>query len=178
MIIALTGYAGSGKSTVADYLIKKHGFTLIKFAGPLKQMMRALGLGEREIEGDLKEKPCALLGGKSPRQAMQLLGTEWGRDRIHPELWVNVAMAAAAAVLDQGGKVVIDDARFPNEIAAVRDMGGKVIRVSRPGVGPVNAHTSDNQRLPHDLEIFNTRSIAGLQEAVWFALASMEALDG
>ncbi len=177
MIIALTGYAGSGKSTVAQYLVEKHGYTRIKFAGPLKSMMRALGLGEREIEGDLKEAPCRLLGGKSPRQAMQLLGTEWGRDLIHPELWVNVAMANAAAVLDQGGRVVFDDTRFPNEVAAVRDMGGKVFRVTRPGVGPVNTHASDNIRLPHDLEIFNSRSIAGLQEAVWFALASMEVFD-
>lgn len=177
MIIGLTGYAQSGKSTVADYLVKKHGFTLIKFAGPLKSMMRALGLGEREIEGDLKEKPCALLGGKSPREAMQLLGTEWGRQHFGQNFWVNIALERAASVLDQGGQVVIDDVRFANEAAAIRIYGGKLFKITRPGVGPVNGHASDNQKLRHDLEIFNSRSIAGLQEAVWFALASMEAFE-
>ena len=177
MIIGLTGYAGSGKSTVAQYLVEKHGFTLIKFAGPLKSMMRALGLGEREIEGDLKEKPCALLGGRTPREAMQLLGTEWGREHFGQNFWVNIGMERAVDVLDQGGRVVIDDVRFPNEAAAIRVYGGKLMRITRPGVGPVNGHSSDNQKLRHDLEIFNSRSIAGLQEAVWFALASMGAFE-
>ena len=177
MIIGLTGYAQSGKSTVADYLVKKHGFTLIKFAGPLKSMMRGLGLGEREIEGDLKEKPCALLGGRTPREAMQLLGTEWGRQHFGQNFWVNIGMERAASVLDQGGQVVIDDVRFANEAAAIHIYGGKLFKITRPGVGPVNGHSSDNQKLRHDLEIFNSRSIAGLQEAVWFALASMEAFE-
>jgi hypothetical protein len=78
-LIALTGYAGSGKSTLADILACEHGFTVVKFAGPLKAMLRALGLDEREIEGDLKEQPCQLLAGHTPRRAMQTLGTEWGR---------------------------------------------------------------------------------------------------
>jgi hypothetical protein len=60
-IIAFTGLAGSGKSTAAKHLCTRHGFERVRFAGPLKDMMRALGLTEREIEGDRKESPCALL---------------------------------------------------------------------------------------------------------------------
>jgi hypothetical protein len=143
-IIALTGYAGSGKSTVARHLVEAHGFTLVKFAGPLKGMMRALGLGDREIEGDLKEQPHPLLCGKTPRHAMQTLGTEWGRTCIGPDFWVNAAMENVHAVLDQGGSVVIDDCRFYNEGEAVRALGGEVIHIRRPCVGPVSAHPSES----------------------------------
>lgn len=57
LIIGFTGLAGSGKSTAALHT----GYTRVRFAGPLKDMMRALGLTEQEIEGDRKEKPCNLL---------------------------------------------------------------------------------------------------------------------
>lgn len=144
MLIALTGYAGSGKSTVAKHLVEQHGFVLVKFAGPLKSMMRALGLGEREIEGDLKEVPCRLLDGKTPRYAMQTLGTEWGRSLISSRLWVNAAMTSVDKVLDHGGKAVIDDMRFDNEALAVRMAGGKIVLIHRPGVGPVNGHESES----------------------------------
>lgn len=163
-MIALTGYAGSGKTTAAKYLVEAHGFTLVKFAGPLKSMMRCLGLGDREIEGDLKEQPCAILGGKTPRHAMQTLGTEWGRALIHSDLWVNAAMEMAADVLDHGGRVVIDDMRFGNEVKAVKSNGGIIIRINRPGVGPVNAHTSESNDIKPDYGILND---LGVQELCW-----------
>src|SRR5690606_4187664 len=78
-IIALSGPAGSGKSTAAAYLVDK-GYTLIKFAGPLKAMCQAIGFTDWHLEGDGKERPLDWLQGKSPRQFMQLLGTEFGRD--------------------------------------------------------------------------------------------------
>jgi putative protein kinase ArgK-like GTPase of G3E family len=77
-IIGLTGLMGSGKSLAAQEL-ERIGFTRTRFAGSLKDMMRVLGLTEEEIEGNLKETACALLGGKTPRYAMQTIGTEWGR---------------------------------------------------------------------------------------------------
>lgn len=143
-LIGITGYAGSGKTTAAKYLVEAHGFTLVKFAGPLKSMIRCLGLGDREIEGDLKEVPNAILGGKTPRHAMQTLGSEWGRNLIHSNLWVNAAMEMACDVLDHGGRVVIDDLRFENEATAIERHGGVLVRVSRLGVGPVNAHESES----------------------------------
>ena len=142
-LIALTGYAGSGKSTVARHLVEAHGFTLVKFAGPLKAMMRCLGLGDREIEGALKEEPHRVLNYKTPRYAMQTLGTEWGRDLIGQNLWVDVAMTSAQAAIDQGGSVVIDDCRFQNEADAVKRISGEVIQITRPGVGRINEHVSE-----------------------------------
>ena len=161
-LIALTGYAGAGKSTVARHLVDRHRFTLVRFAGPLKAMMRCLGLSDREIEGDLKQQPHQLLCGKSPRHAMQTIGTEWGRDMIGQNLWVNVAMASAWQVMEQGGRVVIDDCRFPNEAAAIKAAGGVILRIQRPGVGPLNAHPSEVQTLPIDGVIENCGSVDDL----------------
>lgn len=166
MIIAFTGRAGSGKSTAAQHLVAEYGFTLVKFAGPLKQMMRQLGLGDREIEGDLKESPHPLLGGKSPRYAMQTLGTQWGRQLIHSDLWVNAAMQIAFDVLDNGGHVVIDDCRFPNEAAAIVNARGSIVHIVRAGAGIAGGHVSEDQDLPWNWEILNNNSIEGFRAAV------------
>lgn len=165
MIIGLTGYAGAGKSTAAKILVERHGFTLVKFAGPLKQMLRCLGLGDHEIEGAQKEFPHHLLNGKSPRQAMQLLGTEWGRDLIGADLWVNVAMESAWTMIDRGGKVVLDDCRFENEAEAIRTEGGIIVEVMRPGIGPINNHSSEQLPKPDRL-LWNSKDIAWLQMQV------------
>ncbi len=158
-LIAFTGLAGSGKSTAAQHLVKNHGFQRIRFAGPLKDMMRALGLTEAEIEGDRKETPCELLGGKTPRYAMQTIGTEWGRDLICQDLWIR-AFNAALAKVPEGVPVVVDDCRFPNEADAIVAVGGVLVRVVRPGAGAGAAgHSSEGQQLPAVGEIQNDVSL-------------------
>lgn len=142
-IIALTGLSKAGKSAVASFL-EEDGFVRIRFAGPLKGMLRGLGLTDRHIEGDLKEVPCGLLCGKTPRQAMQGLGTGWGRDMIGEDLWTNVWIESALASIDQGARgIVAEDCRFPNEVAAVQRLGGQTWHVERPGL-IAETHISEN----------------------------------
>lgn len=149
MIIGLTGYAGAGKSAAAA-ILAENGWGRAKFAAPLKNMLRCLLLGqglttrevERMIEGDLKEVPSDLLCGRSPRQAMQTLGTEWGRTCIGDTLWIDAALRGFS------GPTVFDDCRFQNEADAIRARGGVVMRIYRPGVGPVNGHISEAQVIP------------------------------
>jgi hypothetical protein len=131
-IIALVGNAGAGKSTVAEYLMEVHRYKLVKFAGPLKTMLRAIGLDDEEIEGERKEVPCDLLCGKTPRHAMVTLGTEWGRDLIGVNFWSGLWQEDAAMHINSGYNVVVDDCRFPNEFAAVRSMNGIAWRITRP----------------------------------------------
>lgn len=176
-LIGLAGPAGCGKSTAARVL-RRNGFARVKFAGPLKAMLRAMlfeaGVASREvrrmIEGDLKEVPQPILAGRTPRHAMQTLGTEWGRDCIAPDLWVGLAMARIGALLDDGRDVVIDDVRFPNEAAAIRSLGGRVVLVDRPGVTPVAAHASEGG-VEWDACILNDGTRAAFEREVERALA-------
>jgi len=80
---------------------------------------------------------------------MQLFGTEFGRKMLGDDIWLRVAntmldgVAAAPEYQDFIG-VVITDVRFENEADWILGHGGHVIRVERPGVGPVNGHVSEN----------------------------------
>lgn len=141
-VIALTGPAGSGKSTASKYLVEKHGYQLVKFAGPLKDMLRAIGLSEAQIEGELKEEPCEWLQGATPRHAMQTLGTQWGRACIGPSFWIELWVRRVNQIIAEGGHVVVDDCRFPNEADEVRDLGGVVWQLAGRG-GIAGSHESE-----------------------------------
>ncbi|GJD51060.1 hypothetical protein OPKNFCMD_3811 [Methylobacterium crusticola] len=154
-VVALSGAAGAGKSTAAEILIGRHGYTRVKMAGPLKAMLRAIGLGDAEIEGDRKEVPCKLLMGATPRYAMIELGCAWGRERIHPDLWTHLWAHQACAVREAGGRVVCDDCRFLNEAAAVRELGGIVLRLRRPAVEGKITHASEAHAFTPDLHVWN-----------------------
>lgn len=171
-VIGLVGRMGSGKSTVANYLTEQYGFKLVKFADPLKDMLRAVGIGEEEIEGHLKNEPCDLLMGKTPRFAMQTLGTQWGRESIHPQLWVRLWLERAG----RHNMVVCDDCRFPNEATTIRENGGKLIRIIPDYEGFVDRgvqHESEAHAMEMDvdLELLNDGSITQLcqsaYEAIW-----------
>ena len=142
-LIGFAGRAGCGKSYAARALVERAGFERVRFAGPLKDMLRVLGLGDDEIEGHLKETPSALLCGQTPRKAMVTLGTEWGRDLIGPSLWIDAWARRADGVLSAGGAVVVDDVRFPNEVAQIRARGGRVVWIDGGGAYPPANHVSE-----------------------------------
>lgn len=157
-LVAFCGRIGAGKSTAARLLVEQYGFRLVKFADPLKDMLRALGMTEAEIEGDRKEVSCKLLGGRTPRYAMQTLGTEWGRDLISPDLWVNSWIKRAKTIMSDGGKVVVDDLRFPNEEEIIRRLGGNIVEIhdARPCQADTGkSHCSEGMPISPDARIFN-----------------------
>ncbi len=162
-VIALTGLAGSGKSTASKYLVEKNGYQLVKFAGPLKDMLRAIGLSESQIEGELKEEPCAWLQGATPRHAMQTLGTQWGRVCIGPSFWIELWVRRVNLIIAAGGCVVVDDCRFPNEADEVRKLGGVVWQLVGRG-GIAGGHESEAGCGVPDMEIRNTHGIDRLQQ--------------
>lgn len=155
---------GSGKTTLAA-AIAGHGYKRVRFAGPLKAMLRGLAVeagaapewAERMVDGDLKEAPSPYLAGRTPRQAMQWLGTEWGRGLMHPDFWVEAWRSRAQAEMAAGFHVVADDMRFPNEFEAVRALGGLTVEVTRPGQGITQSHASEGalSSFPFDLRLIN-----------------------
>lgn len=159
-LTGLTGAAGSGKSTVAGFLHEFEGWSIVKFAAALKNglghMLRTVGMSESDIndaiEGDMKEAPLDALGGHTPRYAMQTLGTEWGRNHMGQDFWVNMVRARIGNA-PAGSKIVIDDVRFENEAALIRELGGKVIMITGRG-GIVGEHVSENGVVP-DVTIKN-----------------------
>lgn len=143
-LIAFTGLKGSGKDTAAEALGQE--FVNIKMAGALKHMLRSLleyqgarsSIIHRMLEGDLKEVPTGFFGGRTPRHAMQTIGTEWGRRLMADDIWIKITENVVA----QHPFVVISDIRFPNEIDMVRRLGGQVYRVER-GSTPADLHESE-----------------------------------
>ena len=100
-------------------------------ATPIKEMIRTLGLNDNHIEGHLKDVPCDILDGRTPRWAMQSLGTEWGRSLISENLWLNRWAEIVQQNLTMNSSVVVDDTRFPNELKRVRELNGVIIGLKR-----------------------------------------------
>lgn len=166
----------SGKSTVAEYLVKQHGFTRVAFADSLKSMARVFLSSyaasndelDRMMSGDLKETEVPGLGF-SPRHVMQTLGTEWGRNSLHADVWVDSAINLAKLQMEVSGKsVVIDDLRFPNEYRAVREIGEAWMVFRSDAAKPTTKHPSEGQLdyVEFNRVIFNNGSLSDLYRYV------------
>ena len=135
-IIGLVGARGCGKTMIAKTLEAQCGWKRIRFADGIKRMLGALCLTAEQLDGGDKEIPADQLCGATPRWALQSLGTEWGRNLIHPDLWVIALFRYVEKMRWQRAysRVVIDDVRFPNEVNAIRERGGEIWVVRRPSV--------------------------------------------
>ena len=135
MIIGITGAIGSGKDTIADYLIRHHGFLRLSFAGKVKDVAHVvLGWDRELLEGLTREsrewrEVVDPYWGISPRVALQRIGTEMFRTHIHPDTWVKAVVRAIQAAPEKN--YVITDCRFTNEVNALKELGGTIVHVSR-----------------------------------------------
>lgn len=182
MIIALNGYAGSGKDAVAtiiqylnchgqvtsltleeilmepyehvNWLTGESGWEIKRFSGKLKIFASMLTgipvhkLDDQDVKRQALDRCWWTINedGEEPmtvRDLLQKLGTDAIRDGLHPDAWVNALMADYGSLYEFPPDWIITDCRFPNEAEAVKDRGGVVIRIDRPGVGPVNRHPSE-----------------------------------
>lgn len=205
-IIALSGFARSGKDEAARVLVEELGFVQVAFADKLRDMIYALNplveikradvpLSVKTASGMKRlmldeETPSTLpvsmpvylqdvidvygWGGYKEteygteiRRLLQRLGTEAGRQTLWDSIWIDAALTG----LDEDAKVVVSDARFFNEFDAVRERGGRVWRIERPGVGPANDHASEMEAIDYPHFELTLNNDGSLDE--WRTLVSM-----
>lgn len=170
-IIGITGRAGVGKNLAASMV---PGGVVMGLADPIYEMLSAM-LGvttDRMREREFKEAPIPWLG-KSPRQLLQTLGTEWGRGMVRPDIWIQLCERRIDEALEsQPGPVVVADVRFNNEAEMIRQRGGviwKIYRGSRDG-DPQHSSEAGVSTSLIDRTIFNEGTVADLRAAVDLAL--------
>lgn len=164
-VIGITGRAYSGKDTVAGFILAHTGGYQYSFADPIRGMLTVLGINMHDPYWKARKEEIIPAIGKSPRQIMQTLGTDWGRKMVHPDLWLTMA---SQALINNGPGMVIADVRFDNEAEWVRKMGGRIIHVERGARPEVAEHESENgvKALPEDLVLVNNSSLEDLQAMV------------
>ena len=156
MIVGICGWIGSGKDTVADYLVENHNFSRDSFAGTLKDAVAAIFGWDRElVEGRTKEARAwreqvdswwakrLNMPNLTPRLVLQLWGTEVGRQAFHTDIWI---ASLENKLRKTTGNVVITDCRFPNEVQAIKNAGGSVIWVNRGALPEWYQHAYDASR--------------------------------
>lgn len=141
MILGVTGFIGSGKDTIADYLCTFHGFKRISFAGSLKDAVASVFNWDREmLEGTTTSSRAwrdtidawwaerLSIPNLTPRWVLQNWGTEVCRNGFHQDIWV---ASVENKLRNSKDNIVITDCRFSNEVKAIKDVGGITVRVER-----------------------------------------------
>lgn len=194
MIIGLSGYAKSGKDTVAEMIkdIQKPDWKIKKFSGKLKTIASLLtGIPADKFED--QEFKQSYMGPEwnlpltkdkgipiTVREFLQMLGTDAIRDGLCDNAWVNALMADYleedkveklgdyVSRVTPASKWIITDVRFPNEAQAIKDRGGVIVRIDRPGIAPVNAHPSETalDNWDFDYKIANVSDLVSLRQTV------------
>jgi hypothetical protein len=170
-VVALLGYAQSGKDEAAKVLVEEGGFVRVAFADAVRECLLALDphiqLGPNSFVGlssyvylwgwdKAKQNPDV-------RRLLQRLGTEVVRDRIDSRAWADIGRSKVTDAIEQGRSVVVTDVRFPNEVTALLFHEAPVlfVLVKRSGVGPVNDHSSELETIDLD----ELRSVKGAEVA-------------
>ena len=170
MIVGIAGFIGSGKDTIADYLITFKGFRRMSYAEPLKDAVASIFGWERELlEGTTKYSrewrdtidtwwaDRLQIPHLTPRWVLQQWGTEVGRRAFHDDIWIASIENKLRSVKDN---IVISDCRFPNELKSIKRAGGITIRVQR-GTNPewYDAAIQYNRGNKHALSILNEHNV-------------------
>ena len=136
-IIGIVGFIGSGKGSVGN-LLEERGWHQDSFASPLKDAVsnifgwsREMLEGDTQVSREWREKPDEFWSSRfgkqfTPRLALQLMGTEAGRDVFHKDIWVLSLLNRV-----KNKDVVVTDVRFKNEVKYIQDNGGLVVRIRR-----------------------------------------------
>jgi hypothetical protein len=190
-VIGLAGYAGAGKNEVGR-ILEMLGFTQVAFADRVKEITASMDpivaflprwtwtfkhpvlrsfIPERFYRTYRLSDLIELFGAEEAkrefsevRRSYQKIGTEVGRE-LNPNTWVEQLVNR---ILASDESFVVTDVRFPNEMDAIRALGGEIWRIDRPGTGPVNAHVSESalDGVEFDEIILNDSTIDHLEQQI------------
>jgi hypothetical protein len=179
--------------THQQWLEQQSGWKIKKWAGKLKVIASILtGIPAEKFEDqEFKKKQLGSEWNMTVRDFLQKLGTDAIRDGLHGNAWVNALIADYEPISDKSYVLedgtlfdlrtlpghplypnwIITDTRFPNEAQAIKDVGGIVIRVDRPGVKPINNHPSevglDNWDFDYKIaNVSDLKALAGTVETI------------
>lgn len=171
-LVGLAGWAQSGKNEVG-VVLEGHDYKQVAFADKLREAIeilnpivgfdvpvRGMDVAIHPYENvrairylDAKKtwgyEAMKTMFDAEPRRLLQVMGTEVGREFIGPDTWLRPLMAQIDAA---PGKYSITDVRFPNEADAIKERGGRVYWISRPGIGPANDHPSEHALDDYDFD--------------------------
>lgn len=145
-LIGLNGKARSGKDSFASIVSESKRVKVISFAEPMRKFVcDILDIKREDLDG-IKEDKNDLFGGKSPREFLQKLGTEFGRETISNSIWIDSAKVKIknAIASKKYDYVIVTDVRFDNEAALIHSLGGLIFKVTRPLVEiDLSSHKSE-----------------------------------
>lgn len=171
MLISLSGKKRSGKTTVANHLISKYNFKEVSWAEPLKEIIgkQLFEFTDDQLYG-AEECREAIVDrwGMSPRKILQLVGTDCFRRVISDDFWVTLGLPKINALLAQGENVVISDSRFPNEVMAVKNLGGTTIEVRKIEPFSKSQDKHESEHALDDWEFdYTIQAVAGDLDALY-----------
>lgn len=183
-LIALTAYASSGKDAFADHMVREFGYEKIGFADKLYELALKLNpIIWRLPFPQRLSKIVSRLGWteakriKSIRKYLQWLGSDVCRVVFGDEFWIEQTKPKILNLLQSNKSVIITNCRFENEAQFVEELGGCVVLVTRPGVGPVNDHESD-QGEAFKYAIFKVINDGEIEDLKEWAHACQSAIHG
>jgi len=175
MLLGIHGRAWAGKNLLAE-MLQSHS---LGFADPLYEAISAMfGIPESRLRDRNRKEETIPWIGKSPRELLQTLGTEWGRGLVRSDIWLRVAEQRLERAMTAGfTRVAFSDLRFDNEAEWIRQLGGVVIWITRPGGAACREHVSEAGISPNlvDFSVANDGTVDDLRRK---AIATLEEIQG
>ncbi len=180
MLFAFSGLKGSGKDTAANVLVNEYGFTRIAFADAVRELaliVDPLILIEDEWQPDQLMRLSKVVSEygwdwakralPEVRRLLQVIGTEGGRMLVGENVWVDILAKRFPDIGSDEVRYVITDCRFDNEVEFVRNNGGKLVWINRPGlVSDGHASESEHIRELASVVVYNTQDLDTFENTI------------
>jgi len=151
VIIGLIGKKNSGKDTFADQLCSIYDFEKYSFAKPLKKVCRELFLlDEKQVNDPILKEKIDIRWNKSPRQLLQLIGTDIVRKYIDENFWIKHFNFYIDK--NEHKNIIVSDVRFINELNEIKNKNGILIKINR---NEINKNLNDNHISETELDNYN-----------------------